>query len=36
MPMDVIVVLMMAAAFVVFAVSLCWADLYTRQAGSGH
>jgi hypothetical protein len=36
MPMDLILVLMMTAAFVVFAVTLCWADLHTRQTGSGH
>jgi hypothetical protein len=32
-PLDLVVVSMMVAAFVVFAVTLYWADLRTRNAG---
>ena len=31
MPTEIIVAMMMAAAFVVFAVTLCWADMHTRE-----
>jgi hypothetical protein len=30
MPTDMIVVILMAAAFIIFAVALYWADLQTR------
>jgi hypothetical protein len=33
MPTEIIVAMMMAAAFVVFAVTLCWADVHTRAPG---
>jgi hypothetical protein len=33
MPTEIIVAMMMAAAFVVFAVTLCWADVHTRESG---
>ena len=33
MPTEIIVAVMMAAAFVVFAVTLCWADMHTREPG---
>lgn len=33
MPIEIIVAMMMAAAFVAFAVTLCWADMHTRVPG---
>ena len=30
MPMEIIVATIIAAAFGVFAVTLCWADMHTR------
>jgi hypothetical protein len=33
MPTEIIVAMMMAAAFGVFAVTLCWADMHTRTPG---
>jgi len=33
MPTEIIVALLMAAAFGIFAVTLCWADMQTREPG---
>jgi hypothetical protein len=36
MPVDLMVVVMMTAGFVVFAVTLYWADHRTRRTRSGY
>jgi hypothetical protein len=33
MPTEIIVAVLMAAAFGIFAVTLCWADMQTREPG---
>jgi len=33
MPMEIIVAIIIAAAFGVFAVTLSWADMHTRELG---